>query len=297
MRRTTSLVLVLAGLVSCGQHAALNGSRSGPMPRPGGRGSVVELPPVGEARSDVLADGWPVWVVHHADGTAMVLSAVAPPHGSSAETLFAGRADLVRWSRSTHRFVAGDVIYDEYGRVLGYASDVGCVEDCPRIVDPALEERDLDRFSAVVAFRRMIVDELQESPPRREVQQWVDWDRDVHAAHELAIGRDEITLAAAVTVTAAMHLPLGRYALVAASIVQSTGAAPRLCVDSPRCASCDASSPLAFGLARVSLDRDATHAESGTLLVRREATGLAVVATSRAGACTERGRLSELHTK
>ncbi len=284
MWRTTSLALVA---LSCGTRSSLHGSRMTPAPLLGGRGSLVDLPPAGDARSDVLADGWPVWVVHHRDGTAMVLSAVAPPHASSASTLFAGRVQLVRWLPSARRFLAGDVLYDEYGRVLGYASDDGCVTDCPRVVDPALEERDLDRFLAVAAFGGMIVDELQPSRPRDEAPWWVDWDRDVHAAHELAVARDDVTLAANVSLTDAMHLPLGSYAIVAASIVQSTSAAPRLCADSPKCATCDAGSPRAFGIANVASERAAVHAESGTILVRREPTGLAVIATSRAGACTQ----------
>lgn len=282
MWRTTAFALALA----CGDHYALHGSHPAPAPRLGGRGSIVELPVAGEARGDVLGDGWPVWVVHHADGTALVLSAVAPPHARSAETLFAGRAQLVRWLPAARRFIAGDVMYDEYGRVLGYASDDACVTDCPHVVDPALEERDLDRFSAVVTFGRMIVEELEPSRPPGAVPRWVDWDRDVHAARELAVGRDDVALAPAISATDAMHLPLGSYVIVAGSIVQSTSAPPRLCADSPRCASCDADSPLAFGIANVPLDRAAAHAESGTILVRREPTGLAVIATSRAGACS-----------
>jgi hypothetical protein len=282
-----TLLLVFA-LEACGDHYALHGSQPSAAPRLGGRGSLVDLPPAGAARNDVLGDGWPVWVVHHPDGTVMVLSAVAPAHTRSAEMLFAGRAQLVRWLPSTHRLVAGDVLYDEYGRVLGYASDDGCVSDCPRVVDPALEERDLDRFSAVVAFGHLTIDELEPSPPRREAPQWVDWDHEVHAAHELAIGRDDVTVSPAVSVVDAMHLPLGSYTTVAGSVVQSTSEPPRLCSDSPRCAACDDSSPLAFGVDTVSIDQAAVHAESGTILVRREPTGLAVIASSHARACTAR---------
>jgi hypothetical protein len=281
MWRLTSLVLVAA----CGNPLALHGSQSASEPRLGGRGSIVDMPRAGEARGDVLGDGWPVWVVRHADGSATVLSAVARAHARSAETLFAGRAALVRWLPAVRRFVAGDVLYDEYGRVLGHASDDGCVTECPRVVDPALDERDLDRFNAVVAFERMIVDALEPSRSRDLAPPWVDFDRDVHARHELAVGHDDVSPAAAIGVADAMRLPLGSYAIVAGSIVQATSSAPRLCSDSPRCAACDASSPLAFGLARVSLDRAGEHAESGTILVRREPTGLAVIATSRAGAC------------
>jgi hypothetical protein len=283
MWRTMLLVLALE---ACGDHYALHGSQFSPAPRFSGRGSLVDVPSTGDARSDVLRDGWPVWVVHHTDGTVMVLSAVAPAHTRSADTLFAGRAQLVRWLPSNRRLVAGDVLYDEYGRVLGYASDDGCVADCPRVVDPAFEERDLDRFSAVASFGHMIIDDLEPSPPGREAAQWVDWDHDVHAAHELTIGLDEVTVAPAVTVVDAMHLPLGSYTIVAASVVQSTNAPPRLCSDSPRCAACDASSPLAFGVETVSIDHAAEHAESGTILVRREPTGLAVIASSHARACT-----------
>lgn len=38
--------------------------------------AAVPLPPAGEARSSVLVDGTPIWVVHHPDGTASALPAV-----------------------------------------------------------------------------------------------------------------------------------------------------------------------------------------------------------------------------
>ena len=245
---------------------------------------MVELPAEGTARGDVLRDGWPVWVVRHDDGSTTVVSAVAPPHSGSAATLFASRAELVRWLPSTHRFVADDVAYDEYGRVLGHATDDGCIANCPRVVDPAFDQRDLDRFTAMVAFDKVIVDELVPARPIDDAPQWVDWDRQPPVTRVLAVGRDDRS-PTAVHVDEALHLPLGSYAIVAGSIVQSTSDAPRICADTPRCAACDPSSPLALGVARVTVDRPAVHAESGTILVHREATGLAVIATSRAGAC------------
>jgi len=277
--------IVLVALAACGPSYALHGSQADPARPVAGRGSVVELPAGGAARGDVLRDGWPVWVVRHADGSASVLSAVAPPHRSSADALFASRSELVRWLPAARRFVAGAVVYDEYGRVIGHASDDDCTADCPRIVDPALDERDLDRFTATVAFGRMIVDELVPSRARSDTPDWVDWDRDPQVPRALAVGRDDQPPAAPLGVAAAMRLPLGSYAIVAGSIVQSTSAAPRICADSPRCAACDPSSPLALGVARRSVSQAAIHAESGTILVRREPTGLAVIATSRLGAC------------
>ncbi|HTR54701.1 MAG TPA: hypothetical protein VMJ10_28610 [Kofleriaceae bacterium] len=278
-----SLVLALAGLESCASRYALHGSQSDP-PRPlNDRGSLVDLPPAGAARSDVLRDGWPVWVVRHDDGSATVVSAVAP-RVVSAATLFAGRAALVRWLPTTRRFVADDVMYDEYGRVLGYASDDACIAGCPHVIDPAFGERDLDRFAAAVAFDRAVVDDFLPSPARDDAERWVDWDREPHAAHELAVGRDDVS-PPAIAVADATRIPLGDYAVVAGSIVQSTSAAPHICADSPRCAACEPESPLALGVPRVALDQPAIHATSGTILVRREPTGLAVIATSRAGEC------------
>ncbi len=274
MRSVT--VLVLAGLVACNSGYALHGSQASSARPPAGRGSIVALPPPGDARPDVLAEGWPVWVVRHGDGSATVVSAVGPSHLRA----------LVRWLPVTRRFLAGDVLYDEYGRVLGHATDDSCVTDCPRVVDPALDERNLDRFTAVVAFDHMIVDELVPSPSR-DAPDWIDWDHDLdrdHAPHELAVGRDELS-PVAFGLADAMRVPIGSYATVAGSIVQSTSAAPRLCADTPHCAACDARSPLAFGVARSPVSEVAVHAESGTILVRREPTGLAVIATSRARAC------------
>ena len=284
MSRTILLALAVGAVGACGSSYVLHGSHSDPARPRSGRGSMVELPAEGTARGDVLRDGWPVWVVRHDDGSATVLNAVAPPHSRSAATLFASRAELVRWLPTTRRFVADDVAYDEYGRVLGHATDDSCVANCPRVIDPAFDQRDLDRFSAMVAFDKVIVDELVPSRPIDDAPEWIDWDRAAPIPRVLAVGPDDRS-PAAVQVGDALHLPFGSYAIVAGSIVQSTSAPPRICADTPRCAACDPDSPLALGVARVTVDRPAVHAESGTILVRREPTGLAVIATTRAGAC------------
>jgi hypothetical protein len=279
-----SLTALALALAACNPGLALHGSHSSSVRPPGGRGSIVDLPPTGDARPDVLGSGWPVWVVRHGDGSATVVSAVAQPRPSSAS-----HGALVRWLPATRRFLAGDVLYDEYGRVLGYATDDSCVTDCPRVSDPALDERNLDRFTAVVAFERMIVDELVPAQPRDDAPDWIDWDRDIdrslHATRELAVGGDQVS-PVAFGLADALRVPLGSYAIIAASIVQSTTAAPHICADTPRCAACDASSPLAFGVPRSPVSEVAVHAESGTILIRREPTGLAVIATSRARACS-----------
>jgi len=283
-RASLALAFALAAVESCGTHYALHGSAAEPARPPNGRGSVVDLPAAGAARPDVLGSGWPVWVVRHGDGSATVLSGVAPREASAA-TLFESRAALVRWLPAARRFVAGAVMYDEYGRVLGHASDEACVAECPRVIDPAFDERDLDRFAAAVAFDRLVIDELVPAPPRGDPAQWLDWDRELPDAHELAVGRDDVS-PAAFAVDDAMHIPVGAYAVIAGSIVRSTTAAPHICPDAPTCAACDASSPLALGVPPISIDQAADHATSGTILVRREPTGLAVIATSRAGACS-----------
>jgi hypothetical protein len=281
---TLSTLLVLATISACGgEELVLRGSATGsPSAEP--PETTLVLPAPGDTHGETLVDGWPVWIVRHFDGTASVLSAVAP-HARSGATLFAADAVLVRWIPRTRRLLAEDVAYDEAGHVLGFASDDACDENCPGIAEPAPDVRDLDTFAFVVDDDRVTVGARVPAPAAVANSTWVEWDHAPHVTRELAVMRGEHEPAAPIAISDALAQPPGRYAVVTGSLVQSTLDEPRICIDAPHCAACDASSPRALGIAPVPVSARAVHAESGTLLVRREPEGLTVIATSIVGAC------------
>jgi hypothetical protein len=157
--------------------------------------------------------------------------------------------------------------------LLGYAVDNGCAIDCPRVVQAAFDERDLDAFAATVAGDHVIVGAFQPSSRRDYVPRWLDFDHHEHQDRELDLETARRP-GAPMAIAHAMQLPVGRYALVTGSLVQSTADAPQLCDDAQRCV-------LAFGVATIAVNQHATHAASGTMLVRRAGRGLVVVAASR----------------
>jgi hypothetical protein len=279
--------VAIALLAACGPHLELRGAPTAiAAPSVADSGVMLPLPPIGETREAALADGWPVWVVHHLDDRASVISAVGPPRSRSAATLFEGGAAVVHWLAGTRRLLAGDILYDELGHVLGYAAADSCFDDCPRIEGPAFEEPDLATFAAViVADDRIAVGDIEDRPPPPTSLIVVDPDRGVHVEHDLELEPALMQPVATVAVADAAVRPLGSYAMVEGSIVRSTVDAPRLCADRPRCASCASSSAALFGIAPVSINQPAVHAESGTILVRRVPQGLAVVAMTRSGTC------------
>lgn len=82
--------------------------------------SSLPLPPAGEVRSELLADGTPVWVVRHDDGTVSVLDAV------SAHRPY-GIGHLVAWCESKQRFddPAYGSAYAEDGRKVAGPAPTG----------------------------------------------------------------------------------------------------------------------------------------------------------------------------
>ncbi|HEV7559243.1 MAG TPA: hypothetical protein VGO00_27400, partial [Kofleriaceae bacterium] len=274
-------VIAVTLVSSCSSDLMLRGSTDVRPTTIDGRGTTIPLPRVLETTSASLGDGWPVWLVRHDSGSVTVISAVAPPRVRSATSLFAGQSALVRWLPASRRFVADDIVYDDYGRVLGYGADDRCLDGCPRIVETAPDERDLDTFAAAVTGNGLRVYESRRSPAKPEAYRWVDWDHPEHVDHELDTRDDERWPAAPTTIADVLAHPLGTYALVTGAIVQSTTDAPRLC----GCGTCDASWPLALGVAAVAVSHPAVHSESGTMLVRRDASGVAIIASSHAGAC------------
>ncbi len=75
--------------------------------------NTLDIPPRGEASPEFLADGHPVWVIHHADDSLSVLDAF------STHVPF-GIEELIGWCDSAQRFQepAHGASFNEYGQYL-----------------------------------------------------------------------------------------------------------------------------------------------------------------------------------
>ena len=96
-----------------------------PPPADGELLAAVPLPPVGEARSSVLVDGTPIWVVHHGDGTASALPAVVADRidlPTRSDGFPQGLWSFVYW-RPGGRFV-GQGTWDAWGRAIDEGSGI-----------------------------------------------------------------------------------------------------------------------------------------------------------------------------
>ncbi len=81
-----------------------------------GEAEVFDAPAPGRATSVLLADGTPVWIVRHLDGSVSAVPAVTASAFAETSTL-PDLWQLVRWSPSGHAFV-GAYHWDEWGRAL-----------------------------------------------------------------------------------------------------------------------------------------------------------------------------------
>jgi hypothetical protein len=270
--------LCLLALAACSTPLVLQGSPSPPAPPPIHAEASLALPARGEVRSDVVSGGWPVWVIHHDDGRVSVLSGIAA-RARSGPTLFEPTAAIVRWFPHTRRLLGGDVVYDEHGHVLGYAQST-CTELCPRIAEPAPEERGLDTFDITLAPARIFTGALRKAPPGADPA-WHDADRGEHVVTDIDPSPGEL-VPLATTIARALERPLGSYTVVRGSIVRTTVDEPHLC--SASC-TCTELSPRVLGVAAIAINKTAIDATPGTMLVRREPLGLVVVAMNHDGAC------------
>jgi hypothetical protein len=270
MRRLATVGLVI--VVGCTPPLVLRGSPPSGM-SPLVHDSVVDLPAVNEARGAMLADGWPVWVVRHGDGSVTVFSAVAARARSGA-TLFDVDRALVRWQPRTRHLLAGDIAYDELGRPLGYAD--------ARELDHPDDVADLDTFAVAPDGDRIAIGAMVPARAAPQMSRWTDWDDAPHVTRELPSDPDERSVAPAVALADAATAPIGSYAVVRGAIVQSTDDSPRVC----GCDGCAPSSPRALGVRPVTVSARTSHHEPATMLVRRDPDGLAVIATTVAGACS-----------
>ncbi|HEY1546949.1 MAG TPA: hypothetical protein VGG28_03980 [Kofleriaceae bacterium] len=232
--------------------------------------AMFDVPPIGDVRGATLADGWPVWLVRHADGSLDVFSAVVRRVRSGA-TLFDGDRALVRWQPRERRFVAADVAYDELGRPTGY-------------VDPRELERpdanNLDAFDYWPDGHHIAIGLIRPGAAHADPDA-LPWDHEPHVARETPLLPGEREVTPPVAISDAAAAPVGSYAIVRGALVQSTEAAPRVC----GCGGCAPSAPLALGVRAITVSARTDHAELATMLVRREPDGLAIIATTIAGAC------------
>jgi hypothetical protein len=90
-----------------------------PVSQPAGS-DVVAVPPRGETSAVFLADGRPVFVVHHEDGTVSVVDAFSSHRAWGVE-------ELNVWCPSTRQFVevAHEAHFDEYGTLTPHSGPAG----------------------------------------------------------------------------------------------------------------------------------------------------------------------------
>src|SRR5690606_34052645 len=132
-----------------------------------------------------LAVGWPVWLVHHADGDVSVFSAVRRPDPDAAPARSGERlqpltrSSLVSWIPGTRQLIAGNVVFDERGAALGYAAYDACFDECPPIESYPTEQRDLDAFEAHVDVEAgtVSVTTLRPGSSRPVAASFVEWRR------------------------------------------------------------------------------------------------------------------------
>jgi hypothetical protein len=229
--------------------------------------AILDVPPVNTARGTTLVNGWPIWVVRHADGTLDVFSAVVRRVRSGA-TLFDGDRALVRWLPDEHHFVAGDVAYDELGRPIGYVD--------PNELEHPDDTRDLDTFDYWPTGHRIALGVMVPGAAHPRDPEWLPWDHTPHVAHDAPPLPGERQAVPAVAIADAAAAPIGSYAVVRGALVQSTDEAPRIC----GCGGCAPSAPLAINVRAITVSAHTDHAEAATMLVRRVPAGLAVIATS-----------------
>jgi hypothetical protein len=111
--RRSRIITAVAALAICAVAAILVWRAFAPV-GPEGRSmdgsDVLEVPPRGDAAPSFLADGRPVFVVHHEDGSVSVVDAFS-------SHLQYGIRDLVAWCPSTREFVevAHEARFDEFG--------------------------------------------------------------------------------------------------------------------------------------------------------------------------------------
>jgi hypothetical protein len=265
-------MLVIAALLGCSSPPLVLRGSPTVAASPPSFDAILDVPPINDARGTTLVNGWPVWIVRHADGTLDVFSAVVRRVRSGA-TLFDGDRALVRWLPDEHHFVAGDVTYDELGRPIGYVD--------PYELEHPDETRELDTFDYWPAGHRIAIGLMVPGAAHARDPEWLPWDHPPHAARDAPPLPGERQVAPAVAIGDAAAAPIGSYAIVRGALVQSTDASPRVC----SCGGCTPSSPLAINVRAITVSAHTAHAEAATILVRRVPAGLAIIATTIAGAC------------
>jgi hypothetical protein len=215
---------------------------------------------------------------------------------------------LVSWIPGIRRFYAGGILFDERGRVLGYADFDGCAGECPRIQDMPLMLRDLDTFT--VAARpgsdSVEVGQLVEGQERERAENWVPWRRAAARTEDMQAA-DAPTMPRG-SPTAALSLREGSYVVVDGDVVRSTAAEPVICQTTTQPGTCGKCVGDRLQLAGIGAS-DAAHihpdgfwrdpaqyfhdrgdvyveAEPGTFLVQRQGTGFLIVAGIFRGNCS-----------
>lgn len=270
--------------------------------------STVPRPPRGEAIAGELADGFPVWIVDHDDGSTSVISAVAPPAPKTQTYVRddvssqVGRA-IVAWIPGVRKFIAGGILFDESGRALGYADYDACLDSCPKIDDMPRVLHDLDSFAIEAGADAIEVGKLVEGQARTRASTWLPWRRP--AAREVDMKSADTPPLSRRSLQDVSKLAEGRYAIVDGDTVRSTHEPPAICKQAKQCGSCGADRLPLGGItssdaahihrdgwwrdpADYNRSKHAVYVESqpGTFVVQRQGASFRIVAGIFRGVCS-----------
>jgi hypothetical protein len=287
----------LAVAVACGSRHALmlHASPGAQVVKPDGGGAALTTPPAGEARGATLANGWPVWIVAHDDGTFSVLDAVVtrPHYPQPLTTPEPTEQAVVSWIPGVRRFRAGNVLFDDHGRALGYGDYDACLDACEQIEDQPKQLVSLDAFAVEPGPGVVRVGARISGAPREAAPAWLPWrradarDQDLHDAQRPPVPVRSLA--------DAMAAPAGTYAIVEGQIVRSTMAEPIVCEMVGHLGWCEGCGPLQVPLAGVPGGEGAfatggtfVRGDIGLWLVRRDGRGFVLVAAGRYdGLCSQ----------
>ena len=270
--------------------------------------STVSRPARGGTLATTLADGFPVWVVHHHDGTITVVSGVAPVRPKGTGYLRddvsnqVGRY-LVSWIPGVRRFYSSGVLFDEYGTVLGYAEFDGCFGECARIEAMPKTLRDLDTFAVTTTpDDTLSVGALVEGAFRLRAQTWLPWRRPKQREEDMTAADSPVTPRR--SLREALAIADGHYAMVDGDTLRSTHAEPVICKASIPCRPCGSERLPLVGIAssdaahihrrawwrdpgeyRRDLEKTYVDGQPGTFLVRKQGAGYQIVAGIFRGSC------------
>jgi hypothetical protein len=271
---------MLGAQYRAGEPSAVHDGASAKLALPADAGGVVGA---------ALPGGWPVWIVHHEDGSVTVISGVAGEQvrkSSPQRPFFERDAWLVRWIPGMRRFVAGGLVYDDHGRMLGYMAFDACLDECPELKAMPREQRDLDTFDAMVEGNEVRVGTVHAGAAHAVSDDWVPWMRKEPDERRTDANADARAAVAAISIPDATARPAGTYAIVEGSVVRATNDVPRVC-SQKACEPCARTAPPITGVSSDRANEPSVEAQRGVFLVHRaQDAGFVVIARIARGECS-----------